>query len=238
MKKISYILFSLLTLGSLIQSIYLKDFGGAGLCVITLLTLNLPYLIQKLFKLEIPVFLEVLLYIFIYTGIVLGSVYKFYDTILMWDNILHYTAGFLASLAGYSLIYMLNKKCKFSISSILIFCFSFSMMIGIMWEFIEFSCDCIIKGDMQKDSIVDSITTTILGDKLSINDIDYTIIYSKDKEYRIDNGYLDIGLFDTMKDLFANFLGSITYLILIYYYLVKNKCKFIDKLVIKKASSN
>lgn len=233
---IAYITFMLLTLISLLQYIYLKDMACVGLCTITLLILSLPNLTKKLFKLEIPIVLEILLYIFIYGGIVLGSVYKLYDSFEMWDNILHYSSGILTSLLAYSLIYILGKKNNLSISLILIFCFSFSMMTGAIWEFIEFACDNTIKGDMQKDTIIDSITTTIYKDRLSIKDIDYTIIYSKGKEYKINNGYLDIGLIDTMKDLFANFLGTITYIVLLYYYLVKNKFKFINNLVIRKAS--
>lgn len=234
--KITYTTFMVLTLISLIQSIYLKNLASVGLSAIALFTLSLPNIIKKIFKLEIPALLEVLLYIFIYAGIVLGSVYRLYDNFEMWDNILHYTSGILTSLIAYSLIYILGKKNNLSISLILIFCFSFSLMTGVIWEFIEFTCDNTIRGDMQKDTIVDSIATTIYKDRLSIKDIDYTIIYSKGQEYRIDNGYLDIGLFDTIKDLFANFLGAITYVILMYYHLAKNKLKFMNNLVIKKAS--
>lgn len=233
--KITYITFMVLTLASLIQNIYLKNLASIGLCAIALFTLSLPNIIKKIFKLEIPLLLEVLLYIFIYAGIVLGSVYKLYDNFEMWDNILHYTSGILTSLIAYSLIYILGKKNNLSISLILIFCFSFSLMTGVIWEFIEFTCDNTIRGDMQKDTIVNSIATTIYKDRLSIKDIDYTIIYSRGKEYKIDNGYLDIGLIDTIKDLFANFLGAITYVILMYYHLAKNKFKFMNNLVIKKA---
>ncbi len=234
--KIIYITFMVLALISLIQSIYLKNLASVGLSALALIVLSLPNIIKKMFKLEMSLLLEVLLYIFIYSGIVLGSVYRLYDNFEMWDNILHYSSGILTSLIAYSLIYILGKKNNLSISLILIFCFSFSLMTGVIWEFIEFTCDNTIRGDMQKDSIVSSITTTIYKDRLSIKDIDYTIIYSKGKEYKIDNGYLDIGLTDTIKDLFANFLGAITYVLLLYYHLVKGKLKIMDKLEIKKAS--
>lgn len=42
----------------------------------------------------------------------------------------------------------------------------------------------------------------------AVKDIIKTQIYSKDGSVTtIENGYLDIGLIDTMKDLFVNFLG-------------------------------
>ena len=39
----------------------------------------------------------------------------------------------------------------------------------------------------------------------------------------IENGYLDIGINDTMKDLFVNFLGAIIFSIFGYFYLLNNK---------------
>lgn len=42
-----------------------------------------------------------------------------------------------------------------------------------------------------------------------VKDIDKTIIYDKEGNILqvIENGYLDIGINDTMKDLFVNFVG-------------------------------
>ncbi len=45
---------------------------------------------------------------------------------------------------------------------------------------------------------------------IKVNDIEKTKIYSKDGTITIiENGYLDIGIIDTMKDLFVNFIGVI-----------------------------
>lgn len=49
------------------------------------------------------------------------------------------------------------------------------------------------------------------------------------------NGYIDIGLHDTMSDLIVNFIGALVYCILGYLYIInKKKYKIIDKLIIKK----
>ena len=39
------------------------------------------------------------------------------------------------------------------------------------------------------------------------------------------NGYLDIGLIDTMKDLFVNLLGAVLFSIIGYFY-IKNRKKY------------
>jgi len=109
--------------------------------------------------------------------------------------------------------------------------FCFSMTIGILWEFCEFTVDGIFKTDMQKDRIVQSISSVELNpnrenNPVKVNDIEKTEIYSKDGTITtIKNGYLDIGIIDTMKDLFVNFIGAIVFSIIGFLY-VKNREKY------------
>ena len=86
--------------------------------------------------------------------------------------------------------------------------------------------------DMQKDEIVTSITSVEFDPNMSnkaikINDIDKTILYNSNDEelITIEGGYLDIGLNDTMEDLFVNFIGATVYSILGYFY-IKNRHKY------------
>ena len=85
--------------------------------------------------------------------------------------------------------------------------------------------DKIIKYDMQKDMFVYNIYTTKYDkdekELLKLEDISKTIIYyDKDKEFIMD-GYLDIGINDTMKDLIVNLFGSI--IGCIYFYIIYRK---------------
>lgn len=73
-----------------------------------------------------------------------------------------------------------------------------------------------------------------------VDDIKYTIIYSGEdlKETRINNGYLDVGLLDTMKDLLVNFIWSIIFSIFGYLYIKnRDKYKFIEGLIPKKQNN-
>ena len=61
---------------------------------------------------------------------------------------------------------------------------------------------------------------------IKINDIEKTQIYTKDGNITIiENGYLDIGIIDTMKDLFVNFIGAIVFSVIGFLY-VKNRDKY------------
>ena len=86
---------------------------------------------------------------------------------------------------------------------------------------------------MQKDRIVQRISSVKLNENgenspVKINNIEKTEIYSKDGTITtIENGYLDIGIIDTMKDLFVNFIGAIVYSFIGYIYIkTRGKYKF------------
>ncbi len=71
----------------------------------------------------------------------------------MWDTFLHAFSGFLAGGVGFSLVYLLNKNTKtMNLTPLLlaVVSFCFSMTVGVMWEFVEFSADKLLQFDMQK----------------------------------------------------------------------------------------
>lgn len=119
------------------------------------------------------------------------------------------------------------------------------MTIGVLWEFLEFGCDKFFKSDMQKDTYIKQIASVDLNkDKINksviLNDIEeVTIKYNGDQVITLD-GYLDIGLYDTMKDLLVNFLGAIVFGIIEWFYFNnKDKLKFTEQLFLyKNATEN
>ena len=147
---------------------------------------------------------------------------------------LHTLNGFICAGIGFSLVDLLNQsgqKIKLSPLYVAIVAFCFSMTIGILWEFYEFTADSVLRTDMQKDKIIQNISSVELNlDRenipIKVNDIEKTEIYSKDGTIiTIENGYLDIGIIDTMKDLFVNFIGAIAYSLIGYAY-IKNRGKY------------
>ncbi|MBQ1187413.1 MAG: hypothetical protein IIX54_07000, partial [Clostridia bacterium] len=112
--------------------------------------------------------------------------------------------------------------------------FCFSMTIGVFWEFLEFSCDMLLKTDMQKDFIIDSIASVALDPNntnktIRITDIQNIMINGKAVNAK---GYIDIGLIDTMKDLIVNFVGATVFSIIGFFY-IKNRGhgKFAEKFI-------
>ena len=142
----------------------------------------------------------------------------------MWDTILHTINGFLSAAIGFSMAMLLNddENLTFELSPLYLalVAFCFSMTIGVLWEFFEFFMDLVFQTDMQKDTVVHVISSVMLNPNgtnqaVAISGITDVVVNGKDLNL---GGYLDIGLYDTMKDLFVNFIGAIVFSVIGYFY--------------------
>ena len=237
-----------LVLLTLLRQIFMGNWNNVFLCGLTLVLFVIPAIIEKKLNLALPDALQVLILLFIYSAEILGEINEFYIVIPHWDTILHTLNGFLCAAVGFSTIDILNQKEFFHATMSPLFvalvAFCFSMTIGVMWEFFEFGADQILRYDMQKDVIVDTISTVKLdpdgkNNAVVISDIEKTIIKSKDEngniqETVIEGGYLDLGIDDTMQDLIVNFIGAVVFSILgLLYISNRDKYKFAENFIPK-----
>lgn len=79
-------------------------------CVLGIISINLPSLLAKKFKFEIPVVLYALFTIFLYCAIFLGEVRSFYYVIPYWDSILHCFSSLMLGFFGFMVITILNRN--------------------------------------------------------------------------------------------------------------------------------
>ena len=237
----AYIILRSLVLITLIRQAILGEWGNVFLCLLSLLLFLAPLFVERKFKITIPSTLEIIVLCFIFSAEILGEINNFYVRIPHFDTLLHTLNGFLCAGIGFSLVNLLNEnseKINLSPLFVAIVAFCFSMTIGVLWEFFEYGADKLIKTDMQKDRIITNISTVELDkDKnnqpVIIDNIDKMIIFNKDnQELAVFNGYLDIGLNDTMKDLIVNFIGALCFSVFGYLYIHnKEKYKFVDHFI-------
>ncbi len=200
------------------------NWSNSVLCVVTLFLFTLPSFVEDKLDIELPDPLEIVILLFIFAAEILGEINEFYLHFRDWDIILHTTNGFIMAGIGYSLVDILNRKSdKVSLSplymSIVAVCFS--MTIGIFWEFFEYGADQFLGKDMQKDTIIQEIhsvtfqpegkneVVSIPIESVTVNGEDWVEKYG---------GYIDIGLHDTMQDLFVNFVGALSFSLFGYFY--------------------
>lgn len=228
-----YLILRFLVIICMVLEILRGDLNNAFLCFLSLLLFTIPTLIEDKFKIGIPSLLESIIYLFIFSAEILGEINNFYGNIPYWDTILHTINGFLAAGVGFSLVDILNKSSKnikLSPLYVAIVAFCFSMTIGVLWEFFEYGMDRYLNLDMQKDRVVNVISTVKLdpnndNNAVVIDNIKETHIITDDDEIVIEGGYLDIGINDTMKDLMVNFIGAVCFSAIGYLY-IKNRDKY------------
>ena len=214
----------------LIRQIFQGNYESAFYCILALVLLYLPSWIQVRLHIELPPPLESAVLCFIFAAEILGEVNAFYVVVPHWDTMLHTINGFLAAAVGFSLIMLLNddERLTFDLSPVFLalVAFCFSMTIGVLWEFFEFGADFFFHTDMQKDTIINDLYTVAL-DPTNTNKV-IAIRGIQDVAVNGESlglgGYLDIGLIDTMKDLFVNFIGAVVFSVTGFFY-AKSKGK-------------
>ena len=219
----------------LVRAVLRREYESVFLCALSLVLMLMPSILSKKLKIVLPDALEIIILLFIFAAEILGELNSFYVRVPNWDTMLHTINGFLCAAIGFSLVDMLNRNERFSIQLsplyLAIVSFCFSMTVGVLWEFFEFSGDYFFGMDMQKDTVVSNIYTVELDETRSnkvvaVKDIaDVIVVHSDGSQEALGlGGYLDIGLIDTMKDLMVNFLGAVVFSIIGYFY-VKEKGK-------------
>src|SRR5699024_10722695 len=146
----------------LINQIPMQRWGDAFLLALTLSLFAITQLVEHEFKIDVPNLLVLIIISFIFSSTILGDLCDFYCDFKFCDTVLHTLNGFLAAGVGFSLFYLLNKNANglnLTPLFLAIVTFCFSMTVGVMWEFIEYSADRWMDLDMQKDRIVQEINS-------------------------------------------------------------------------------
>ena len=220
-----YVVLRLIVVAELVLSILRGEYESAFICLLVLFLFILPFFIQQNFGIQLPTTLEIIILLFIFAAEILGELEGYFITYPNWDTMLHTTTGFLCAATGFALIDILNRnsRIKFQLSPIYVAlaAFCFSMTVGVLWEFFEFGMDRLFHLDMQKDTVVQSITSVMLdptnsNTPVTIDGIHSVAVNGNDLGF---DGYLDIGLYDTMEDLFVNFIGAVTFSVIGFFYI-------------------
>ena len=227
-----YLVLRGLIIFTLIRAVLRREYQSVFLCALSLVLLIMPSIISRKLKIVLPSTLEIVILLFIFAAEILGELNSFYVRVPHWDTMLHTINGFLCAAIGFALVDMMNRNDRFTFQLsplyLAIVSFCFSMTVGVLWEFFEFSGDYFLGMDMQKDTIVHAIHSvnmdpTLTNTVVHVRDIaDVILVHSDGSQQALGlGGYLDIGIIDTMKDLFVNFIGAVVFSFIGYFYVKK-----------------
>lgn len=215
-----WITFCVVVLASVASIYYSINKGSAFHTVLFLLVvvlMFLPRLLEWLFRVRLSALLKVFIMCCIGIGPILGDVFGFYVRFTHWDTLQHIICGFLMALVGYMLPDILNPDLSSRISAPtrLLFALTFGLAAAAVWELYEYVGDTLWGTDMQASTVIHVLHSKHLGSSPdlveTIDDIFDVVINGSELGL---GGYIEIGLIDTMEDIFSNAAGILLYCIL------------------------
>ena len=149
MKKINYLLIICILIGAFINVFFELDKGIVIVLkdISIIFTITLPYILKKIFKIDINEFLIFIWIIFIFLAHFLGVSLEFYNKWYCFDKVTHFMSGILSG--GVATLIINKVKCKNVYQNIL-FIVSFTWFCAGMWEVFEFTSNYLFGGDAQK----------------------------------------------------------------------------------------
>lgn len=182
--------------------------------VVLLLYTYIRSLLKRI-NIEISDLLYLLASISMLLTFVLGLLFAFYQVVPGYDSFAHFINGGLLVLLGIMILSALVKKetlKELSPFFIVLFAFSFASALGMVWELVEYASDGLFGSNMQRfreTTVVDGVA--IFGDDFVGRKV----------------------LFDTMKDIILNSLGSLIVCFFLYFDL-KRPTPYMHQMYIKR----
>ncbi|MDR1299891.1 MAG: hypothetical protein LBJ84_06565 [Oscillospiraceae bacterium] len=198
----------------LVAQIFNSNWENVMFCVLTLVLFTIPSFLERRIKIDVPDTLEAIILFFIFAAEILGEIAGYYVNVKGWDTMLHTVNGFLAAAIGLALIDILNREDRFAISLSPVFVAIFAFCFSMTIGVVwEF-----FEFGMDVALGTDMQKNTVIGD------------------------YIDIGLYDTMKDLLVNFLGAAVFSALGYLYIARRgegiEGRFVRRFILTKMGEN
>lgn len=178
------------------------------LAAATVLLLLLPDGMERLLRCRIsqPVYFFCLAYAL---ASMAGQCWDIYYTVLWWDKMLHISGGVLFAMVGVYLFEWLVPERRGTVIAA-VFGLLFSVAVAVVWEFVEFGMDIFLGTDMQNDTVITDFCSYLLGSTPgttgTIRGITSVLI---DGVPLPVEGYLDVGLIDTMLDMILESAGAV-----------------------------
>jgi hypothetical protein len=151
-------------LGAITTSIFTLDWIILFVSIVAFILTFLPKIIERTYRVDLPIEFEILIVIFIYAAIFLGEVKSYYHKFWWWDAVLHTGSGVALGFIGFAIMLVLyrGKKIHASPFTLALFSFSFAMAMGGVWEIFEFTIDSLAGTNMQKNGLVDTMWDLIV----------------------------------------------------------------------------
>lgn len=176
------------------------------------------FFVEKLLRVTFPTAFAAAA-LFVAAGGILGTCYDLYTFVPCFDTVLHGVSGFVFACFGFSVLQLFIgvPQDKKSFFACLLFGLSFSLAIALIWELFEYMSSCLFGADMEEDTIIRSFGSYLLAgghaEIVKVEDIVKTVVYLRNGQTITIDGYLELGLIDTIGDMAICLVGGLVFLL-------------------------
>ena len=185
-----------------------NDLAHIDICISSFFLALMPVAVEFLIKCKMRFFIYVSSYVYAF-NLLLGECYRMYYSTVWWDKVSHVVGGMVCAMYGF---YILRRLCKNDPNRLAcaLFALFFSVTVAAAWEYLEYAGDCLFGMDTQNDVIVHEINSYVLPTETGVPGTikDIKAVTLDGEEFPFD-GYLDIGLHDSMQDMLVETAGAI-----------------------------
>ena len=208
LRIVSTVAGELVVLCTLIVLLIRKDSAHLDMCITSFAMVLLPVAVELLLRCKMRLFIYISTFIYAFTPMC-GECFRMYYTTIWWDKFSHIVGGMICAMYGF---YIFRRLCggKANRIAAALFALFFSVTFAVGWECFEYAGDCLFGMDTQNDVIIREINSYMIptdtGVPGTIKEI--KIVTLDGKEFPFE-GYLDIGLHDSMQDMIVEIAGAL-----------------------------
>jgi hypothetical protein len=131
-----------------------QQWQNAALVLVIAGIVLVPVVLKHRFSFVIPAEFQILVVLFTFATLFLGSIREFYEIYWWWDSLLHFSSGLLLGIFGFLIVYVMNENERVEIyfppKFAALFAFLFAVAAGALWEIFEFAVDQTTGMQMQR----------------------------------------------------------------------------------------
>ncbi|NLJ95852.1 MAG: hypothetical protein GX321_01755 [Clostridiales bacterium] len=181
--KFYEIIFQGILFALIIYHIYKKEYKLIRSIILIFVLSFLRVLLITVYQIRIDTFSNILYLLVLFMAIYLGNSLGYYDRYKWWDRSIHFLSG--STFIGFG-IALASLNSGITKLATLLFSFTFSITLHVIWEVLEYIYDCLTHGNAQRWQKIHA----------SINHIS-------------DKAIQPAGLVDTMNDTICCFIGCL-----------------------------
>jgi uncharacterized membrane protein YjdF len=157
--------FTLIMAAGIVVTYAAGQYAHMAIAIFLVISSTLPLIIERLWKVRLPTFIQVSYVAFLFLSMFSGEVLGMYSRFYPWDDIMHFISGLFVGMGAVLWLTSVVDRTKLAVSSWLIalcvFCLGATM--AVVWEVVEFGSDRLFGTFTQRNDLFDTMTDLILG---------------------------------------------------------------------------